>query len=159
MKHHAQDKDHHHRFYIDCYFHIFTNPEGIVINSKGEVEGFVNKLREKVQRGKFWKTQLERANDKYKANLSPQQSLVSKMWRLNQEMLSTQNKINEAMKEVLTPEQFKAYLLREAADRIEKEGEYRIADEYTENKRLIAIRYCETIIPVIEAKLTGFESP
>ena len=45
-----------------CGYAYFTEPDGIVINTEGKIDGNFNQIREFVQRTKFWENQLLKVN-------------------------------------------------------------------------------------------------
>ncbi len=131
----------------------FSNPEIVVVKKDSKIEGFVNNLRAMVQRDIFWKHQLLLAKKKYSANLAPQESMFSEFREIDQEIRKSKKTANESLKEFVSPEQYKAILLRDEADRIEELGEYRQIDDMNEIERLQNLEECRLVLPIIEAKL------
>jgi len=138
---------------ILCSYLFFTNPDGMVINEEGKIEGLFNKGRANLQKGKFWMLQFERVNKKYKENLFPSESMSSQMQEIDQNLRDIDKEIDDKTKELYTPEELIAQSLRREADRIEKQGTYRKIDEWVEKDRLETIEDCKIIIPIIEAKI------
>ena len=41
----------------------FNSPDSVVVSEKGEIDGMVNRLREKVQGKRFWRSQLNQIDE------------------------------------------------------------------------------------------------
>lgn len=138
---------------ILCSYLYFTNPDGVVINEEGKIEGLFNKGRANLQIGTFWKLQLERSNKKYNENLSPSEPMSSMMEEVDQKVREINKEVDDKTKEFYTTEEQIAQSLRREADRIEKEGTYRMIDEINEKNRRQEIDKFKIIIPIIVARL------
>lgn len=138
---------------ILCSYLYFSNPAGRAIFEDGKVGGLSNKGREVLQNGKFWKLQLERANERYNENLSPGESMASLMRESDQLSREFQKEMDNTNRGLYSPEEKKAESLRRKADSIEKAESYLKSDERSEKYRLDAIKTCKIIIPIIEARL------
>lgn len=138
-----------------CSYLYFSNPDTVVINEKGKVDGLVNKARAVLQCEKFWRYQLNRANEKHEKRLSSL-SLISdemqEMREIEKGLPEIEKILDDKMKELYTPEQQMAESLRRKADSIESAGTWRLVDEMLEKKRLKEIEDTKIIIPIIEAK-------
>ena len=138
---------------ILCSYGYFSNPDGIAITKEGKVDGLINNGRAILQSDKFWKLQLERVNEKYNKNLTPGESMTSKMQENDQNLREYYKEVDDNSKGQYTPEEVMANSLRRKADSIEKAGNYRERDEWSEKSRLETIEDCKIIIPLIETKL------
>ena len=140
---------------IFCSYVYFSKPDSVVINEKGKCEGIVNKARAILQGDKFWKLQLKMANEIYSKSLAPHLPSSSEMQELYHKLVEDEKALNEKMKELYTPEEQMANLLRMKADSIERVGKWRVIDDATVAETMKDADKFKIIIPIIEAKLKG----
>ena len=138
---------------IFCGYLYFSKPDTVVINEKGKCEGLVNKARAFLQGDKFWKLQLKMANEIYSKSLAPHLPSSSEMQELYHKLLEDEKALNGKMKELYTPEEQMANLLRMKADSIERVGKWRVIDDATVVETMKDADKLKIIIPIIEAKL------
>jgi hypothetical protein len=138
-----------------CSYIYFSEPDMVVINEKGKCEGLVNKARAFLQGEKFWKLQLKIANEIYSKTLAPHLPSSSEMQQLYRKLIEDEKALNEKMKELYTPEEQMANLLRMKADSIERVGKWRKIDDASVAENLKEAGKFKILIPIIEAKLKG----
>ncbi len=138
---------------IFCGYLYFSKPDTVVINEKGKCEGLINKARAFLQGDKFWKLQLKMANEIYSKSLAPHLPSSSEMQELYHKLLEDEKALNGKMKELYTPEEQMANLLRMKADSIERVGKWRVIDDATVAETMKDADKFKIIIPIIEAKL------
>lgn len=138
---------------ILCGYLYFSEPDTVVINEKGKIEGLVNKARVLLQREKFWKFQLQMANERYNKSLAPHLPSTSEMQELYQKLREDEKALDDKMKELYTLEEQMARSFRIKADSIERAGKWRLVDEKDETIRLNEIEKFKIVIPIIETKL------
>jgi hypothetical protein len=132
---------------------FISNPDKVVVNEAGKVEGLMNKARALLQRDRFWYLQLRLATEELNKNLAPQLPSSSEMQDLYKKMREAQAALDEKMKPLYTPAEQEANLLRIKADSIERSGKWRAIDDAAEAARAKESEKIKIIIPVIEAKL------
>ena len=107
----------------------FNSPDSVVVSEKGEIDGMVNRLREKVQGKRFWRSQLNQIDESI-AFASGFSDRVEKMRREAREsMAPIHDEVNREMEDFYRDNpQFRpsireqqAQQLERAADRIRQE--------------------------------------
>jgi hypothetical protein len=139
--------------FIFCGYIYFSNPDAVVINEKGKVEGLINKARAVLQRDKFWKLQLNLANELYNKSAAPQLPSSAEMQALYDKLREDEKLLDDKMKALYTPEEQMARQLRIKADSLERVGKWRTIDDAAEKVRVQEYEKLKIIIPFIEAKL------
>jgi hypothetical protein len=138
---------------ILCGYIYFSEPQKVVLNEKGKVEGLVNKARAMLQGEKFWKYQLTIANELYIKYNTPQLPSSAEMQSLYRKVREDQRLLDEKMKVLYTTEEQTAKTLRMKADSIELVGKWRSIDDAAEAARMQEVQKFKIIIPIIENKL------
>ena len=90
---------------IFCGFFYFSNPEGIVINEKGRIEGVGNKLRALFQGRMFWDLQYTLATITLRKINEPGESFSSRMQGLDKNFKEMRDSIDEITNSYLSPNQ------------------------------------------------------
>jgi hypothetical protein len=138
---------------ILCGYIYFSEPQKVVLNDKGKVEGLVNKARAMLQGEKFWKYQLTMANELFVKYNTPQLPSSAEMQSLYRKVREDQRLLDEKMKVLYTTEEQTAKTLRMKADSIELVGKWRSIDDAAEAARMQEVQKFKIIIPIIENKL------
>jgi hypothetical protein len=138
---------------ICCGYLYISRPDKIVISEKGKVEGLVNKSRAILQGKKFWKLQLEMANEFLTNINAPQLPSSSEMQALYSKLREDQRLLDEKMKVLYTREEQMARMLRIKADSLEITGKWRTIDDAAEASRMQELAKIKKIIPLIEDKM------
>jgi hypothetical protein len=131
----------------------FTNPDSVVINERGKVEGLLNDMRSLIQGDKFWENQLKLANERYRKSLDPQLPSSFEMQKLYQKLTEDEKALNEKMKSLYTPEERMANSYRMKADSLDRAGKWRLIDEAAIEATTKESEKFRIIIPIIESKL------
>lgn len=132
---------------------FISNPDKVVVNESGRVDGLMNKVRSLVQGERFWHLQLKIATDEFKKIDTPQLPSSSEMQALYKKLREDQAALDEKMKPLYTPEEREANLLRTKADSLERSGKWRVIDDAAEAARARELERIKIIIPLIESKL------
>ena len=130
-----------------------TNPDKIVVNETGSVEGLVNQARALIQRDRFWHLQLKMATEEYDKVTAPRLPSSAEMQELYKKLREDQAALDEKMKPLYTSEEQEANRLRIKADSLERTGKWRVIDDAAEAERARESERIKIIIPFIEAKL------
>jgi hypothetical protein len=136
------------------YFY-FSTTDTVVIGEKGNVEGLASKLRSLVQGKKFWKAQLEMANEEFSKINLPQKPSSAEMQELYKEMRTAERALDEKMKVLFTREEDEARQLRIKADSLERSAKWKVIDDNAEQERMKELEKLKVIIPLLEGKLSG----
>jgi hypothetical protein len=134
------------------YFY-FSRPDEIAVTDKGRAEGIINKTRALLQGKKFWKYQLELADEAFVKNQAPQLPSSAEMQELYKRMRDAQRALDEMMKTLFSREESMAIRLRTEADSLERAAKWRQIDDVAEAARMKEQEKLKTIIPLIEKKL------
>ena len=130
-----------------------SNPDKIVVNEAGKVEGLINKARALLQRDRFWRLQLKMATEEYDKVTAPRLPSSAEMQELYKKLREDQAALDEKMKPLYTSEEQEANRLRIKADSLERTGKWKVIDDAAEAERAIESERVKIIIPFIEAKL------
>lgn len=137
---------------LSGYFYL-SQPDTVVINEKGRVEGLLNMGRVLIQGDKFWDHQLRLANDGLRKSLEPQVPSSSEMQKLYHKVAEDENALNEKMKPLYTQEEQMANNFRMKADSLERAGKWRQIDEAQVKANNLESEKYKILIPIIESKL------
>ena len=132
---------------------FISNPEKVVINESGKVEGLMNKARALIQRERFWHLQLKMATEEFDKVTAPRLPSSAEMQELYKKLREDQAALDEMMKPLYTLEEQEANRLRIKADSLERAGKWRAIDDVAEAERAREADRVKIIIPFIEAKL------
>jgi hypothetical protein len=138
---------------IFCGYAFISNPDRIVINETGKVEGLMNKARALIQRDRFWHLQLKMASEEYDKVTAPRLPSSAEMQELYKKLREAQAALDEKMKPLYSLEEQEANSLRIKADSIERTAKWRVIDDAAEAERAKESERIKIIIPIIEAKL------
>jgi len=136
-----------------CGYIFISRPDSVVIDEKGSVVGILNKSRAMLQGERFWKYQLDLANELYNKNNTPQLPSSAEMQSLYRKVREDQLQLDEKMKVLFTQEEQLARSLRAKADSLELSAKWRSIDDAAEIARVSEMRKLKIIIPIIENKL------
>jgi hypothetical protein len=134
-------------------YSFVSNPDKVVVNESGTVEGLMNKARALLQGDRFWHLQLKMATEEYDKVSAPRLPSSAEMQELYRKLREDQAALDEKMKPLYTQEEQEANRLRIKADSIERSGKWRAIDDAAEAERARESAKIKVIIPVIEAKL------
>ena len=132
---------------------FISNPDKVVINESGKVEGLMNKARALLQRDRFWHLQLKMATEEFDKVTAPRLPSSAEMQELYKKLREDQAALDEKMKPLYTLEEQEANRLRIKADSLERAGKWRAIDDVAEAERAREADRVKIIIPFIEAKL------
>ena len=132
---------------------FISNPDKVVIDESGKVEGLMNKARAMLQRDRFWHLQLKMATEEYDKVTAPRLPSSAEMQELYKKVREDQAALDEKMKPLYTMEEQEANRLRIKADSLERAGKWRVIDDAAEAERAKESDRIKIIIPFIEAKL------
>jgi hypothetical protein len=138
---------------IFCAYLFISKPGTVVVNEKGNAEGFINKARAIIQGDRFWKYQLKIATELYNKNYTPQLPSSAEMQSLYRKVREDQRLLDEKMKVLYSQEEQLTKNLRMKADSIEIVGKWRSIDDAAEAARMHEMERAKLIIPVLEKKL------
>jgi hypothetical protein len=130
-----------------------SNPDKVVVNKEGKVEGLMNQARVMLQRDRFWHLQLKMATEEYDKVTAPRLPSSAEMQELYKKLREDQAALDEKMKPLYTPEEQEANRLRIKADSLERTGKWRVIDDAAEAERARESERIKIIIPFIESKL------
>ena len=134
-------------------YSFVSNPEKVVVNEAGKVEGLINKARALLQGDRFWHLQLKMATEEYDKVSAPRLPSSAEMQELYRKLREDQAALDEKMKPLYTQAEQEANILRIKADSIERSGKWRVIDDAAEAERARESAKIKVIIPIIEAKL------
>ena len=77
---------------------FISNPEKVVINESGKVEGLMNKARALIQRERFWHLQLKMATEEFDKVTAPRLPSSAEMQELYKKLREDQAALDEKMK-------------------------------------------------------------
>lgn len=132
---------------------FISNPDKVVVNEEGQVEGLTNKARSLLQGERFWHLQLKLANDEFNKVQAPRLPSSAEMQELYRKLREDQAALDEKMKPLYSREEQEANRLRIKADSLERTGKWKVIDDAAEAERARESDKIKLIIPVIEAKL------
>ena len=132
---------------------FISNPDKVVIDESGNIEGIMNKARALIQRERFWHLQLKMATEEFDKVTAPRLPSSAEMQELYKKLREDQAALDEKMRPLYTQEEQEANRLRIKADSFERSGKWRVIDDAAEAERARESAKIKVIIPVIEAKL------
>jgi hypothetical protein len=136
---------------VVLYFSL-SSPGRVVVNAQGEIQGFVNNIRETLQGNDFWKNQIREVELELERELNFPGSLAE-MERDTAKMSEEFDQFNEEMYQQypdLKPSETErqAEILRNRADQIEWAESERLMEELSQQR----IAELENVLPLIRAK-------
>jgi hypothetical protein len=132
---------------------LVSSPGGVVVSAQGEVRGYVNVARSKVQGERFWREQLDTTRRRLAWELSApehrarRESLIEEIDQRTRERREDLYQRNPKARP--SPSEERAEALRDEADRIEQ-AEF---DQSFDSYRLNRIRHFREVIAVLEARV------
>lgn len=125
------------------------SPTELVVDSSGQISGYVNNLRVSAQGEKFWQQQLElvrREIDYLERAPQRAREMDAEMAQLERELMEWNQELYRDHPELRpSPAQIRAQQLRDEADRIEDQ-QFKAMIKRVEQESLSRLREIETII-------------
>ena len=138
---------------ILCGYLFITKPDKVVISEKGNVEGLFNKGRALIQGERFWKYQLQMANEFLEKNNQPKLPSSAETQALFKKIRDEQRQLDDKMKDLFTKDELIARGLRYKADSIELAAKWRNIDDAAETERVQELEKYRKVVPLIERRL------